>query len=122
MGTNYYWARNNCNHCQRHDRVHIGKHSGGWMFSFHATDTIKSWSDWKKELGESVDPFPITNEYGDRLTLANLVEVVEGSRNDKLNHFDYCMEREPSRTRRAAELGTEWKDSEGWSFSTGEFS
>lgn len=125
MGTNYYWARNNCNHCQRHDRVHIGKHSGGWMFSFRGhTDivpNIRSWAEWKRELEHNDHPAPIINEYGDRLTFAEFAEIVESTRTAKLNHFDYCQERYPEYVQRARD-GVEWKDPEGFSFSTSDFS
>lgn len=125
MGTNYYWARNNCNHCQRHDRVHIGKKSFGWMFSFRGhTDivpNIRSWAEWKRELEHTDDPAPIINEYGERLTFAEFAEIVEGSRTEKQNHFDYCMREYPEWSKNAAD-GREWKDAEGFSFSAWEFS
>jgi len=38
MGTNYYAQQDSCRHCGRcnkYDRYHIGKSSGGWNFSLH---------------------------------------------------------------------------------------
>ena len=36
MGTNYYYESLVCEHCGAVDRLHIGKQSFGWKFSFRA--------------------------------------------------------------------------------------
>ncbi len=47
MGTNYYHGVPPCSKCGHGVDIHIGKASHGWTFSFHGTDTIRSWKDWE---------------------------------------------------------------------------
>jgi len=124
MGTNYYAKEDSCEHCGRCDesnKTHIGKSSGGWTFSFHGTDSwsatgeIKSWKQWQEYLKKP--NVRIVDEYGDPHTLADLQALVLLKKDAKNNHCDYCHEHHPG----PIAEGT-WKDEEGNSFSSGDFS
>lgn len=82
MGTNFYWIRPAapaCSACGRYDedeRVHIGKGSCGWKFALHvgdhgAPDDIDGWREKWAEPGTL-----IVNEYGEKLTPVEMLEVV----------------------------------------------
>lgn len=109
MGTNYYHHTNTCLHCNRADVEHIGKSSIGWTFSFHATDTIRSWKDWQKTLSHG----RIFNEYNEQISLNDFIKLVEekqkvpGASNHALQGYDNDRN---------------FVDEEGYSFSEGEFS
>ena len=109
IGTNYFVASPACKTCGHSEKdLHIGKSSGGWTFSFHATDEIRSWTDWKEHLiGKT-----IINEYGDETTLPELIELVNRKVDSKYNH-----------SVEAEEYGWDdcFLDPEGHSFSTAEF-
>lgn len=77
MGTNYYWREHPCPTCGRDDEeLHIGKSSGGWCFSLHVHPAIginglPDWQErWSREGSE------IRNEYGDKLTPGEMLDVV----------------------------------------------
>lgn len=80
MGTNYYWIKEDttCPHCGRRDpdeeRIHIGKSSGGWCFSLHVDPSIGigSLDDWI----ERFDTGFIEDEYGDRLSVGEMIETI----------------------------------------------
>jgi hypothetical protein len=130
MGTNYYHIKDKCPHCGRHDEpLHIGKSSGGWTFSFHGTEQIRSYKDWLSQLSIGT----IQDEYGDEISLEEFKKFVESKRGEPWNHArdvgvpgsaysvamkekygDSCESRRPD--------GMEWLDDEGNSFSYGEFS
>ena len=85
MGTNYYHRTNICEHCDRYDENHIGKSSGGWVFSFHGERNDVEWNflgggvivsldDWKARLKGG----KIFDEYGDEIS----VEDVESALKD----------------------------------------
>ena len=70
MGTNYYHhEKPACPCCERdYEARHIGKSSGGWVFSLHIypEDEINTYEDWEKvfsKLGTI-----IKNEYGEVIT------------------------------------------------------
>lgn len=126
MGTNFYAIFKACPHCGHGESIHIGKRSAGWKFSFHGTDTIRSWVDWKEKLS---DPSVlIQNEYGERLTFDEFRQTVEATEGHDLDHINECLEgvNSPYHTREYARNGLKngslWHDPEGWSFSSGEFS
>lgn len=75
MGTNYYLHRNTCGRCGRSDEpMHIGKSSGGWVFSLHVIpeQNINDLPDWEREWANGV----IKDEYGDTLTPETMRAVV----------------------------------------------
>lgn len=114
MGTNYYAHLDTCPHCDRAEVIHIGKKSHGWEFSFHGTDSIRSWADWKVELQRSTAR--IFDEYGRKYTFEEFAEVVTSQKGTGQNHFDYCKVHHPSYVEGL------WKDDEGFCFNEGEFS
>ena len=120
MGTNYYAVLNKCASCKRHEQLHIGKRSGGWMFSFRGhTDSqpvLRSSEDWRLFLQDKT----VMNEYGEELSPAEFWQIVTATKDSwagkpPLNHFDYCNQR-------GYPTLDQWKDPEGWSFSETEFS
>ncbi len=98
MGTNYYAHFNTCTCCARHDEVHIGKSSAGWVFSLHGVrkedredcehrsgtlfealescglTELTSLEHWKTFLGQP--DVTIFDEYGDAVTLERLLQRV----------------------------------------------
>ena len=117
MGTNYYWEPAPCPTCGRghSKRIHIGKLSGGWEFIFHGTDAIRSWKDWKTVLSGAG---AIYDEYGRSIAVADFIRLVDDQKAGGLSHYDYCRNAYPS----WGESGGEWKDDDGNSFSSREFS
>ena len=78
MGANYYYISNHCEHCDRFDKIHIGKLSGGWQFLFHATNapfTIETKKTWFLLLENAT----IMNEYGETFTFDKFKDIVEES-------------------------------------------
>lgn len=77
MGTNYYLYRNTCKHCGRcdeHDKLHVGKSSGGWCFGLHVFDDIKTLDDWKPLLEDPENE--IRDEYGVKVEPAELLKII----------------------------------------------
>lgn len=105
MGTNYYCYKKN------HERLHIGKKSGGWVFSFRGHDfhdyKIKSFADWKQYiLTHDVEVF---NEYYEKVENNDFFKMVEDSLKEPKNMMDY--------------YGSEgWSDNCGYSFTYDDFS
>ncbi len=124
MSTNYYHRTNICEHCNRYEEKHIGKSSGGWEFSFqgydaeHRRPVIMSFENWKREFQADGKIF---NEYGEEISFDDFVKLVEdkqgGTFNNRpnLNHYDYCVEQ-------GHDIGNDYKDDEGYSFSLRDFS
>ncbi len=123
MGTNYYHRTNICPHCDRHDKHHIGKSSGGWTFSFHGEKenpewnslkgVVASFTDWKERLKEG----KIFDEYGKEVSLEDFLQLVEAKRDEKNNHTTYCKIHHAQHAVKGC-----WLDDEGNSFSDGAFS
>ena len=122
MGTNYYQRTDICKECNRFKEKHIGKNSMGWQFSFQGYTSyddnpkIKSFEDWKRELQADGKIF---DEYGRELTFEEFVELVESKNAAPNNHYDYCMK---DSTTRGYSMDNDWKDDEGYSFSSSDFS
>lgn len=111
MGTNYYVKTETCSHCgHKPEPLHIGKMSAGWEFSFHATETIRSFADWREYLKDKV----IENEYGCEVPYDQFVKMVEDSKG-QMNHTAYCRKHHP-------DYKDCFLDPEGWSMTDGEFS
>lgn len=125
MGTNYYAAIDVCPHCKRASReLHIGKRSGGWEFHFQAYNTdeylegtapvpLLTWAHYRAFL--AMPDVQVRDEYGETLTLAEFVEIVEETKGQK-SHYAYCQEHYPEHAK------TLWVDDEGYCFGYGEFS
>lgn len=122
MGTNYYQRINICEHCNRYDERHIGKSSAGWQFSFRGylpengfqLPAIISFEDWKKTLQAEGKIF---NEYGQEISFEDFVKMVETLRSQPNNHCDYCK-----KNGLVSSENSDWKDKDGYSFSSYEFS
>lgn len=121
MGTNYYHRTDICPHCNRYKERHIGKSSAGWQFFFRGYNeqvVISSFEDWKRELQAEGRIF---DEYGQEISYDDFVKMVEEKQNLKsnLNHYDYCIGEAASR---GYDMNNDWKDKEGYSFCSSEFS
>ena len=115
MGTNYDAHLNVCPHCERAEEIiHIGKSSWGWTFSFHGTDSIRSWNDWQTELKRSTTR--IYDEYGERISYEDFAKLVEERKYQPNNHAAQCLNGTIN-----DKYTTHWLDAEGNSFSEGEF-
>ena len=120
MGTNYYHRTNICSCCGRYDETHIGKDSFGWQFSFQGLvdeemkPVVSTYKEWKDRLLSG----RIFDEYGREIGYQDFLDLVERSQSDKLNHYDYCVEHHPTVIAQC----TEWKDNEGYSFTSTNFS
>ena len=80
MGTNYYTKT------EDGEELHIGKSSCGWTFSFHATDTIKSYRQWLRYLKYN----QIYDECGEDIALKDFQRLIESKRNNKYSHARAC--------------------------------
>lgn len=123
MGTNYYHRTKICDHCDRYDKHHIGKSSWGWTFSFHGErdvdptfnvlgEIVASFEDWKIRLKKG----KIFDEYGEKISLTDFIEMVEEKITQSKNHTTYCRENHLDHAEKC------WLDKEGHSFAEGEFS
>jgi hypothetical protein len=124
MGTNYYHEVELCDKCHNADRIHIGKSSAGWTFSFHVLDGVRSWKDWQEVLSSGGR---IVDEYGSEYTLDDLRKLVEAKRlpledGPPRNHAEEFSMSRLYRTYGGYPEGRHFLDPEGHSFSEGEFS
>lgn len=143
MGTNYYIRFNICDCCDRYDELHIGKSSVGWQFTFHAIDNsqillrefdpkymllddnettikISSFQEWKSFIEKYVVEFKtakIFNEYDEEEDVQELLGLIELKRSEKNHQADHMKENNYYST-----AGNDYSDTEGYSFSKGEFS
>lgn len=99
----YYHVTNKCHCCNRYDQTLIGGESHAWKFSFHATDTIRSFADWKQALEK--DGYVI-DEDGTYYSATQFIAIVEATKDRKLTHAIYDHT---------------FVDSEGWDFTESNF-
>jgi hypothetical protein len=78
MGTNFYVEKTSegcCEHCTTKERIHLGKSSIGWKFSFYADpswpreDALKKWM----QLSASG---PLVDEYGETVNREDLLSKI----------------------------------------------
>ena len=133
MGTNYYVKRDPCPHCGRSDdRLHIGKSSFGWTFTFQGTETIRSEDDWRRELAKP--DVIIQDEYDRPVTQEEFWLMVDSKRDSLWNHARDVYDPNSSYTKYEQQSHStyrtpvlhdpprEWLDDKGNSFSLGDFS
>ena len=74
MGTNYYVEYNQCEHCGRNDRRHIGKSSAGWAFSLrvYPDEGINTFDDWKPIFFAG----SIVDEYGNDVPAGQMIHKI----------------------------------------------
>lgn len=129
MSTNYYVAENRCDCCQRYDRIyHIGKSSSGWSFSFRGYRSFKgerlsSWQEWKEFLRECL----IVDEYGNIVSFndfCTLVETVKAPNYINKNGHRNLQHNEEGKNKIRPWFNpmTDWDDSDGYAFTSKEFS
>ena len=124
MGTNYYQRTDICKCCNRYKERHIGKSSCGWQFSFQGymgyedNPKIQSFKDWIREIKADIHS-KIFDEYGRELSLDEFIKLVEDKKAESHNHYDYCKK---EASNRGYDISNDWKDDEGYSFSSHDFS
>ena len=91
MGTNYYIHTPSCaaacEHCAASEELHLGKSSAGWRFSFQADP------EWPREQAyslwlERAKAGAIKDEYGDSVTLDDLLALIEAKQSGR-SHTAY---------------------------------
>jgi len=124
MGTNYYIQTSEakacpqCGYVTEGTRIHIGKSSAGWEFSFHATPALRSWKSWKQYLLEHQRNNEIVNEYGMVFTIGEFANIVE----KRWHQSDLRNATKESRDSEGQNKPGYFLDNQGHSFSEGEFS
>ena len=85
MGTNYYLEKNKCGHCDRSEKIHIGKSSVGWCFSLHVIpeNQITNLDDWIALF----DKHPIADEYKSQISKDEMLEIIK--RRETLDRWDF---------------------------------
>jgi len=83
MGTNYYTKDKECEHCGRHEEIHLGKSSAGWQFSFQYNGgryykSVEEMKEWLK--GRT-----ITDEYGREVSHDEFWGLVDMKQSDPSN-------------------------------------
>lgn len=126
MGMNYYFHYNVCGHCGRSDKIHIGKSSYGWTFSFRGykfhdkVPDIKSYKDWlnfiEPNLKLSKD-CQIENEEGEIVSLEYFKKMIIDKSTESNNHTLNARQWHQEHASRDC-----WLDDEGHSFCRSEFS
>ena len=101
MGTNYYVAAGK-------KKIHIGKSSCGWTFSFHAMNQIVSYRDWLIHILQN--DLKIVDEYNKDISFEEFVHIVESKRDAKHSH-----------AREFSGVDGSYLDPKGNSMSPGEF-
>jgi hypothetical protein len=116
MGTNYYVQTDSClqacEHCSASERIHLGKSSIGWRFSFQAQPdwgALNAFTEWVKLAMSGV----ITDEGGRLHTLADLLGLIH-------SHKELRSHAEPDPHDRRTSDG--WFISDGHEFRTRYFS
>src|SRR5690348_2560358 len=86
VGTNYYvhtpTCKDACEHCSASEQLHLGKSSIGWRFLFQADP------EWPREQAyslwlERAKSGEIRDEYGDAITLDDLLAFVARKQGDR---------------------------------------
>lgn len=125
MGTNYYALFDLCSACKGYgQRLHIGKSSLGWRFTFRGyraqdgySPPITSYKDWLRVL--SMPGVIITDGYERNIPLEKFKEFVKSKRSAKSGHVEYCKK---DKTIGEEYLKQIWLDEEGYDFIGDEFS
>ncbi len=88
MSTNYYAELNFCEHCERFDRIHIGKVSAGWKF---AIEIHESYYNNYKSFTEFIQrkDVKIYNENEDEVSADELLELIEAISCEKTHFKNY---------------------------------
>jgi len=77
MGTNYYLKTDVCDHCERSEKIHIGKSSFGWVFALHVIPekNLNCLADWLTTIAEPGNL--IEDEYGAQIPLSKFLKIIE---------------------------------------------
>jgi hypothetical protein len=118
VGTNYYVNTPSCptacEHCAESQRIHLGKSSSGWRFLFYAEPDWprdEAFAHWVRRALSG----PIVDECGREISLAELLDLVDGKA-DGIDHLN-----RPGGRRYGFTTGNDFKSC-GRDFSDREFS
>lgn len=91
MGTNYYALENPCSECgkPKDGRLHLGKSSAGWKFTFRKQDEYSNFQQFKEFIQS--DRVRIEDEYGREISAEELVEKIK-SKEDGRSHMENAQE------------------------------
>lgn len=103
MGTNYYFKIKDIRkkEIEKHltniekdlldldFRLHIGKSSVGWTFTFQATRYYRSYKELLDFYEENKNSLMIVNEYEEPVDIEKFKDIVEYKRNEENNHTKY---------------------------------
>lgn len=103
MSTNFYLHRDpqNCGECGKPDReaeIHIGKRSGGWVFTWQGFDAkdapngnpLYDETTWREFLlAEANEGGRIEDEYGTPYSVAEFLEEVHAQHGLRRQHVEY---------------------------------
>ena len=116
MSTNFYAEyHETCKCCGNSTlkRVHIGKRSIGWAFTFNSMDgEIVSWDEWVEFLVQKLAR--IKDEYNTEYSIFNLISVVCDTKHNKTPPLHLPLH--------SWERDKTWYDPDGWKFNNYEFS
>lgn len=128
MGMNYYLHLDECDKCHRPaKKIHIGKSSFGWTFSFRGYKfplfddepyAVHYEKDWLPYLENAIKNLcsKIRNEDGEEIGLDEFKHLVESKKSEENNHTLRCRESHSDHARDC------WLDNDGHSFTGCEFS
>ncbi len=121
MGTNYYHRYNACDCCGRYDERHICKSmlsfqgyrpAPDWPEDFTGPEVV-SWKQWRSVIEASGE---VWDEYGRKWDPAEFTAAVEATDPaSRRRHYDWMVEH-------GMPLSRDWLDSDGFSFTTVDFS
>jgi len=108
MGTNYYTRKKECKECGRYEKIHLGKSSFGWQFSFQYNGgqyykNLKEMKEWLKGRN-------IWDEYSEQIMQKDFWKMIKEKQID--TNSNHASEN-PSETEKVID---------GYSFSDTEFS
>jgi hypothetical protein len=105
MGTNYYTVNKYCDHCNQYER------------DLYKYMNLVSWKQWKEYLKDKM----IVDEYGDKKTYDDIVEMIETYKSPSAQHSKYHHNKE---AKKQGWFNDEydWDDEDGYPFSSREFS
>ena len=86
MGTNYYAKIEECRECGRHEKIHLGKSSAGWVFSFqyNGGKYYKNAPEMKEWLKDK----KIRDEYNRNVEHKDFWKLVDAKQSAPNNHAE----------------------------------
>lgn len=112
MGTNYYAVKTEPTTWESEWRIHIGKSSAGWLFSFYDCEhfhTFPQVVEWLTDHVINEKDYVLMNEYNEYVAVPDFLNMVQEKQNDS-----HCKSN-PDNFKHARNI-------DGYRFMEGEFS